>query len=102
MLNDHISNSPQLLATFFLFLKQLSSPTYISGVQLSQNILAVWLDCLTGDDFLADSSLDDDLEELPLDMFLKFGDPNSSLSVHLAKVHDSRNCIDGFFVDQEL
>jgi hypothetical protein len=36
--------------------------------------------CLTSDDLLAYSSLDDDLEKLPVHMLLELGDPNSDVS----------------------
>jgi hypothetical protein len=63
LVNDDVTHRAQTLAASLLLLQQLPTATNVTGMQLGKDILAEWLDGLTRNNALANSSLDDDLCE---------------------------------------
>lgn len=102
MFDHHISNRPKLLPALFLLLQQFPPPTDITGMELSQDIFAIWFDSFSSNDLFAHGSLDDDLKELSINMLFELGHPQSALAVDLAHVHDPRDGIDRNLVHQKL
>ena len=87
---------------FFLFFEQFLLARDITTVALRQHILAQCTDVGTRDDALADGGLHRHDKLLPWYQILEFGDEALPLVVSVVTVHDHRQRIDRFGVDQDI
>src|SRR5271168_365815 len=100
MFDHNIAHCFQFLPSRFLFIQQLLPSSNVGCMQLLKHVFPKWLQSLSGDDLLPNSSLDHDFKHLAVYMLLELLHPLLAEMPGLADVYHTSNSINWLLVHE--